>query len=73
MPSLLETRPWFVDSLTKSIRGVYGAMYPRRGVSIEYWKGALTMMIAILESVGGNPMEVLTPDDLQLVREMYRG
>lgn len=49
------------------------AMYPRRAVSIEYWKGAVTMMVSILEAVGGRPMEVLTPEDVQLVREIYGG
>lgn len=71
MGSPLETRPWFVDNITKTIRGVYMAMYPRRGVSIEYWEGAITMMVSILEAVGGNPIEILTPEDVQLVRKMY--
>lgn len=73
MASPLETRPWFTDSLTKTIRGVYMAMYPRRAVSVEYWKGSVTMMVSILEAVGGKPMEVLTPEDIQLVREIYGG
>ena len=71
MSNPLETRPWFVDNLTKTIRGVYMAAYPRRGADVGYWKGAVSMVVAIIEALGGDPLNVITPEDVELVREMY--
>ena len=71
MPTSLETRPWFVDNLAETIRGVYMAAYPRRGVDVDYWRGVVSIVVSILIAVGSDPMKVLTPEDVELVREMY--
>jgi len=64
MSNPLETRPWFVDNLTKTIRGVYMAAYPRRGADVGYWKGAVSMVVAIIEALGGDPLNVITPEEI---------
>lgn len=73
MPTNLETRPWFVDTLVALIRGIYFSNYQMRAHDMAYWRGFVSCAVAIAFGVGGDPRSFLTNDDVQLMGAITNG
>jgi len=67
--SQAHVTPWFVDTLTHLISGVYfSTRQTRNYMPRERWIGHLMAWASILLAIGGNPSRFLHEDDEQILR-----
>lgn len=63
---------WLSNILQDTIMGVYFASRQIKSKNLERWIGHLMAFSSIMLSVGVNPNNVFTQDDMMLLKEVMR-
>ncbi len=72
MSSMSQIKPWFSDTLQDTIMGLYFASRQIKSQNLERWIGHLMAFSSIMLSVGVNPNNVFTQDDVMLLKEVMK-